>query len=505
MVTNQPTTSSNEVAPRYIWPLSNTTTPDPMNTSFGPRVNEAKWDFHDGIDLPAPIRTNIYAMRGGTVHRAGSADDQYSSSHVILKVDDPIDGEMYLVHLHLKSIASGIEKGASVEQGQLLGKVGEDDATYPHLHFEFRKGAPLEKFSVHPLAYLPYTNTTNFTAPVLDRFNRLSDLMAARLLFSASSKLEGDLQRVEVDLMNGAGLLSTRVVDFNNKKTIKEGNGDEYIYVNNIGVEGYQKTNMVADDRADLKYGILVCNLPSNCDTLIARVIDIGGNESTSAPITVPNQTALDQAVDFKDGAMPPAGWKTATSPAGSGTTVTNEKSAVHAGSRRMRCVCESTTDTGKRRAAIEYPLPTGRFEWIAEGWFNPTVLDLALDKQVYLLSFLFRKGEDSTLSVAARIRNTNGSLRAGIAAPDGTIITAVNRSTAILTNVWRKWKLHLLRIGTRETTAVLYLDDVEQIRRNWDSTSFEPDKLSAGIGLISGGAKATILTDELRLTEVTF
>jgi len=48
-------------------------------------------------------------------------------------------------------------------------------------------------------------------------------------------------------------------------------------------------------------------------------------------------------------------------------------------------------------------------------------------------------------------------------------------------------------------------LDDVEQIRRNWDSTSFEPDKLSVGIGLISGGAKATILTDELRLTEVTF
>jgi hypothetical protein len=163
----------------------------------------------------------------------------------------------------------------------------------------------------------------------------------------------------------------------------------------------------------------------------------------------------------------------------------------------------QQTRENGVQPLSIPYPPVV--FEWIAEGWFNPTVLDLALDKQVYLLSFLFRKGEDSTLSVAARIRNTNGSLRAGIAAPDGTIITAVNRSTAILTNVWRKWKLHLLRIGTRETTAVLYLDDVEQIRRNWDSTSFEPDKLSAGIGLISGGAKATILTDELRLTEVTF
>jgi murein DD-endopeptidase MepM/ murein hydrolase activator NlpD len=264
-----------------------------MNTSFGPRVNNAKWDFHDGIDLPAPIGTNIYAMRGGTVHRAGPADDRYSSCHVILKVDDPTDGEMYLVHLHLNSIDSAIEEGATVEQGQLLGTVGKDDATYPHLHFEFRKGTPLERSSVHPLAYLSYTNTANFTAPVLDRFNRLNDLMAARLLFSASSKLEGDLQRVEVDLMNGAVLLSTRVVDFNDKGTIKEGNGDEYIYVKNIGVEGYQKSNMVADDRADLKYGILVRNLPSKCNTLIARVIDIGGNKSTSAPITVPNKAKL--------------------------------------------------------------------------------------------------------------------------------------------------------------------------------------------------------------------
>lgn len=502
MVINQPTTLSNEVAPRYIWPLSKSTTPDPMNTSFGPRVNKAKWDFHDGIDLPAPIGTNIYAMRGGTVHRAGPADDRYSSCHVILEVDDPTDGKMYLVHLHLNSIDSAIKKGVCVEQGQLLGTVGEDDATYPHLHFEFRKGTPFEKSSVHPLTYLPYTNTTNFTAPVIDRFNRLSDLMAVRLLFSASSKLEGDLQRVEVDLMNGAVLLSTRVIDFNDKETINQGNGDEYIYAKDIGVEGYQKSNMKLDKRADLKYGILVRNLLSNCDTLIARVIDIGGNESTSAPITVPNQTALDQAVDFEDGAMPPAGWKTATSSSGSGTTVTNEKSAAHAGSRRMRCVCESTTDTGKRRAAIEYPLPTGRFEWIAEGCFNPTVLDLASDKQVYLLSFL----SGSTLSVAARIRNTDGWLRAGIAAtkPDGTI-TAVNSEAAISTNVWRKWKLHLLRIGTRETTAVLYLDDVEHRRLNWDSTSFEPDKLSVGIGLISGDAKATILTDELRLTEVTF
>jgi murein DD-endopeptidase MepM/ murein hydrolase activator NlpD len=26
-----------------------------MNTSFGPRIDADRWDFHDGIDLPAPV------------------------------------------------------------------------------------------------------------------------------------------------------------------------------------------------------------------------------------------------------------------------------------------------------------------------------------------------------------------------------------------------------------------------------------------------------------------
>lgn len=51
------------MATDYIWPLSNSTTPDEMNTSFGPRINNNKWDFHDGIDLPAPIGTPVHGIR----------------------------------------------------------------------------------------------------------------------------------------------------------------------------------------------------------------------------------------------------------------------------------------------------------------------------------------------------------------------------------------------------------------------------------------------------------
>jgi hypothetical protein len=496
----------------YIWPLSKSSIPNDMNTSFGPRINNNRWDFHDGIDLPAEKGTKIYAMRDGTVLFADDKNhDGYSSRHIVIEVNDPNDGLMYLVHLHLDSIDEDVVPGANVTQGQEIGTVGDNDATYPHLHIEFLQGTsdPTEQTSRHPLSYLPYSDTANFTAPVADRFNRRGPLMAARLLFGACNKSEGDLLKVEVDLLSGTEVLATRVVDFHDKTTInkKRGNSDKFIFKNDIGVEGYQKSPMNDPIRArtDLRYGILVRNLSDECNTLIARIFDVAGNSVTSEPIPVPNQTATDEFVDFEDGAMPPEGWKRVKSTSSSETTVTNDASAAHTGSRGMLCIDNSATETSAQRAGIEFKLPGGRFEWIAEGWFNPTELDLAPDDSIQLLRFL----SDDDFSVAARIiRRDGGLLLAGIVAKDLDGDLKVKDSSSVITlGVWRRWRLHLLRIGTRETTAVLYLDDdetmKEQNRLNWDSTASEPTILRAGIGLSSAGAQATLLTDELRLTEL--
>jgi hypothetical protein len=154
--------------------------------------------------------------------------------------------------------------------------------------------ALLDSGSVHPLGFLPYPDTTNFSPPVVDRFNRLDAFMAARLLFGAPSKRQGDLQRVEVDLRDGSRVLTTRVVDFNHKDTVVEGKGDEYRFVDGIAVEGYQKSNMIEAGRSDLAYGILVREIPRRCDTLVARVIDVRGHTVTSAPSEVPTQAAID-------------------------------------------------------------------------------------------------------------------------------------------------------------------------------------------------------------------
>src|SRR5262245_32321209 len=100
--------SSGQGASHFIWPFSNSPVLDEMNTSFGPRIDADRWDFHDGIDLPAAVGTPVHAMADGVVHRAGPADKTgpsqgFGSTHVLLQVVDPMDGknDLFLVYLHL--------------------------------------------------------------------------------------------------------------------------------------------------------------------------------------------------------------------------------------------------------------------------------------------------------------------------------------------------------------------------------------------------------------------
>lgn len=132
-------------------------------------------------------------MIDGVVHRAGPADHGFGSTHVLLKVCDPMDGkdDLFLVYLHLNSIAKGVIPGASVKQGDVIGAVGQEDTTYPHLHFEFRKGGHQQACSVHPLNYLPYLNKANFRQLRLDRCNFYRDDVerrAVRIGFSIHNR-----------------------------------------------------------------------------------------------------------------------------------------------------------------------------------------------------------------------------------------------------------------------------------------------------------------------------
>jgi murein DD-endopeptidase MepM/ murein hydrolase activator NlpD len=89
---------------------------------------------HLGVDYAAPHGSAVVAVAAGTVVSAGRAGA--GGNQVRIRHDRGI--ETY--YLHLSSFAPGIRAGASVDQNQVIGRVGSTGtATGPHLDFRLRK------------------------------------------------------------------------------------------------------------------------------------------------------------------------------------------------------------------------------------------------------------------------------------------------------------------------------------------------------------------------------
>ena len=509
-VSRQKVTSIGQRAGHFIWPISKSpTTPDEMNTSYGPRIDADRWDFHDGIDLPARVGTQVFAMADGMVHRAGPADKTepgrgFGSTHVLLKVVDPKDGkdDLFLVYLHLDSIAEGIVPGAQVNRGQLIGTVGQEDATYPHLHFEFRKGGPEEDRSVHPLNYLPSFNTSNFRLPDLDRVNFYDDgdKRAVRLGFEAPVREEGDLRGVDVELKGRAVDPRVLYVDFDDRTTIVSDKGDEQAFKNGIAVEGYQKSNLKGDGLRDLHYGVIVNDISPAYETVELRVLDAKKENTERAqfdlPKLQPGEKPVDSRIGFDDPTFPPSGWQVNVL---SGNTCRRN---VAGGQQRLLCQDVGSLPGSLIRAGLRFALPAQRMSWRLGALINPEELRMTTGQVIHPLAFLV----GDTLMAAACLRNigndkfvtgvlirsANGLFREKIDVNEGEI----SRNEAV------SWELELLRLDTRQTTAVLRLEDDVVARINGDTTSADPDGACVGILHRHRGVNVTLHVDQLFLTE---
>jgi murein DD-endopeptidase MepM/ murein hydrolase activator NlpD len=138
-----------------VWPVGGTEEPLPLSSSFGPRLklsDDARYDFHRGIDIPAPEGTPLYAITAGEVKRAG--DDPGFSDKVVQIEHCPDDGDCYYsTYLHVG--AALVNAGDHVEPGQQVALSGIAESGFPTLHFEIRAGTYLQDHCVHPLHYLP--------------------------------------------------------------------------------------------------------------------------------------------------------------------------------------------------------------------------------------------------------------------------------------------------------------------------------------------------------------
>lgn len=89
---------------------------------------------HTGVDYAARPGTPVLSVGDGTVTEAGYR----GANGNIVKVTH--NSTYRTAYLHLRGFASGIRRGAKVEQGQVIGYVGSTGrATGPHLHYSLYK------------------------------------------------------------------------------------------------------------------------------------------------------------------------------------------------------------------------------------------------------------------------------------------------------------------------------------------------------------------------------
>ena len=113
---------------KFIWPVPGYSR---ISSPFGPRTLWGRYDYHLGIDIPAPSGTNIYASAAGEVLIA-----TYHYSYGYYCLIDHGDGFATLYAHNSQLLVSA---GQIVEQGQHIAEMGTTGSSSGnHLHFEVR-------------------------------------------------------------------------------------------------------------------------------------------------------------------------------------------------------------------------------------------------------------------------------------------------------------------------------------------------------------------------------
>jgi murein DD-endopeptidase MepM/ murein hydrolase activator NlpD len=129
------------------------------------------WRAHKGVDLPAPIGTHVRTVANGTIDFVGQ---QRGYGNVVVVKHDARHMTLYA---HLHQFADGLEPGATVRQGELIGTVGQTGwATGPHLHFEFH----IDGQHVDPMAVVAQEPVRALAGEERTRFNALAGQYRAR-------------------------------------------------------------------------------------------------------------------------------------------------------------------------------------------------------------------------------------------------------------------------------------------------------------------------------------
>ena len=129
------------------------TSPLPGRTKSAITTGYGAYAGHTGVDFACPGGTAVLAVKGGTVVTSTAlrySNGNYKSYGEYIVINHN-DGTMTL-YAHMQPGSRMVGVGASVSQGQQIGRVGTTgNSTGNHLHFEVWSGGR----RVNPTAYLP--------------------------------------------------------------------------------------------------------------------------------------------------------------------------------------------------------------------------------------------------------------------------------------------------------------------------------------------------------------
>ena len=116
--------------------------------------------MHRGIDIAAPVGTEVVAARSGEVTYAGALG--YSGNTVSVR---SADGRHVASYLHLRLSRSARRAGSAGQRVGAVGTTGRRSVEQPHLHFGVRLAAE-EHHYVDPLSLLPLLGAARTEPPV---------------------------------------------------------------------------------------------------------------------------------------------------------------------------------------------------------------------------------------------------------------------------------------------------------------------------------------------------
>ncbi len=258
--------------PTLIWPLSGSSQADTASSPFGPRwqASQSRYDYHPGIDLPAPQNWPVHVITDGIVSEVGWLS---ASSGLAVVVYHPAL-DLYSAYLHLNSTDVALDD--SVTQGQVIGAVGDTGITdFMHLHFEIRLTRTNYPTSTrNPLGYLPHPDVTT---PTIRIGSITSDPIysptVSLVITAARTELDVNIITVTVRDKTTGAVVDARTVDLNQRIPT----GSDTLATIDAGLQPSAFNTSTLDYKLTANFNLHV----DDGFTLTAEVADLAGHTAS--------------------------------------------------------------------------------------------------------------------------------------------------------------------------------------------------------------------------------